>query len=92
MIALSKVGVDSVFGHFLKVQTKELTWKEKSLPSRRIAAKAPDPKISDPAPAPNQKPALSRDRQHLDWGPSEIHRYVNLMPLDSDIDSPFRGD
>ena len=45
-----------------------VTCKEKSLPSRHIAVKTPDPKISDPAPAPVQKPALSRDRQHLQNG------------------------
>ena len=40
-----------------------VTWKEKSPPSRHIAAKTPDPKISGPAPTPVQKPALSSDRQ-----------------------------
>ncbi len=51
-----------------------VTCKEKSLPSRRIAAKTPDPKISDPAPAPVQKPALCRDRQH--------RRYWNAHGVD----------
>ena len=41
-----------------------VTCKEKSLPSRHIAAKTPDPKISGPAPTPVQKPALSSERQH----------------------------
>ena len=41
-----------------------VTWKEKSLPSRRIAAKTPHRQIPDPTPAPVQKPALSSDRQH----------------------------
>ena len=40
-----------------------VTCKEKSLPSRHVAAKTPDPKISGPAPTPVQKPALSSERQ-----------------------------
>ena len=68
-----------------------VTCKEKSPPSRHIAAKTPDPKISGPAPTPVQKPALSSDRQHA-WKTGSrcslvSHSYTPLLLLDTQTDS-----
>ena len=57
-----------------------VTWKEKSPPSRPIAAKTPHRQIPDPTPAPVQNPALSHDRQHWDLALSLLELWETYRP------------